>query len=165
MADLDRQINEQIAVLQTRGADRGEIETRYQELCAWAIQECTDAGNQVRLPSPAIADGAEDATLKRLWSRIQGKVDAALALGQITEVSSVEIARCEDGVHVILYAETDDPDVIFYDGEDFHLHFDEEAWRQALSPVADSIGAVLVVFDCYEQRIFDIEGSPWRRVF
>jgi hypothetical protein len=160
MADLDHQISESIAALQARGADRIEIAEKYQELCAWALKECVEAGE--RLPSYT---SAEDA-VKRLWGRLEPEVAAALSEGRITEVYCLELVRCEDGIRCILFVDSDDADLFIYASEDFFPHFDPRAWSDALASIAASIGAEVEVFDCYQDRVLvdDREHCAWTRV-
>jgi hypothetical protein len=145
MADLDRQIADQLSALQARGADKTLIEARYAELCEWAIVQCTEQG---KLHPPH--DSEEVATLIRLWDSVAGQVAEAKAHGTIKNVHCYSITRCEDGDYIILTADSDDDQNAFAGiaGEDWPLHFDRAVWWNALGTLVDGLATIEVLDLC-----------------
>lgn len=168
MADLDQQIADQIATLQTQGAGRAEIELRFQELNAWALQRCLEQDERSLRPASAKpTQTAEQATLQRLWHRLEQQVAEAASSGIV--VSYLAIMRCEDGQTIILVIDSDDDmnQYIASASESFWLHFNPAAWIGPLTRIAEQFSAECEVIDVVQQHILDDQTarlSGWRRV-
>ena len=161
MADLDRQISDELMALQARGADRVAIEERHRELCSWAIVQCREEGD--RRPAD---DSAEVITLRRLWDRVAVQVEASRAAGQIAHVSHYHLALDECGTGIALVADSDD-DLDRYAGlagEDWYMHFNPNIWASAMETLIDGLASYDVT-DFHAMRVEDSKCGWVRMVY
>lgn len=172
MAELDAKIALELDALAATGADRIKVETRYAELCQWAIAQCNEADaehQRHRDEWQEPIDLADEAIIvMRLWSRIKPMVDAGIKAGRIAEIVCLELCLCEDGHSVCLFVESDDIDVSLdlglYWGEDFYAIFIPSKWQAALAGIAADLGAETLVLDHYRDRLENPDPPGWTRI-